>query len=398
MEKNTMLSSRERMINAMEHKEVDHVPIYFRYWPIQDSIDTIPFQWKNQVKRAEYQLSRGMDDTLLLQPPLGYIEEYNTDNVPGVKSSVKSIPAETGQEHPTLVKEYITPEGVLRHVVTKTEDWIYGDDIFLFSDYNVPRAKEHIIKDRNDIKLLKYLLNDPDSKQMEVFKAEAALLRKEAKRLGVLLEGGPVALGDSSVDLCGMERILTSQMDEPEFVEELLDTLLEWELKRIDLLLDEGIDVLVHMAWYEGTDFWTPTNYRSMLKPRLKQIVDKVHSRGVKFRYILTKGSKPLMEDLIDIGIDCISGIDPIQDNLDLAEVKSKYGDRICLMGGVNSAVMFSQWSDEEIRKTVEHTVKIMSPGSGFILYPVDAIFNDMNWDKVEVLLDAWRKNSFQSQ
>lgn len=395
MSKTKMMSSKERLLNAIDLKEVDHVPLFLRYWPIQNEIDTIPFNWRDQIARVENQLSMGMDDTLLLQPPLGYIEDYDVNKAPGVKYSVKIIPPDAGEGYSVIVKEYETPDGILRHVVKKTEDWIYGDDIFLFSDYNVPRAKEHIIKDCDDIRRLCYLLNEPGEEQMNAFRKEAQLLRKEAQRLGVVLDGGWCALGDAAVMLCGMERILTAQMEEPEFIESLLDTLLEWEMKRVDMVVNEGADVIVHMAWYEGTDFWTPDNYRKMLKPRLKKLIDRVHAKGRKFRYIITKGWKPLMADFVEMGIDCITGVDPVQDNINLKEAKGKIGGITCLMGGVNSSIMLTQWSDEEIRKAVEETINTMSPGNGFILFPVDAIFNDMPWSKVQVLIDIWKEKCF---
>ena len=61
-------------------------------------------------------------------------------------------------------------------------------------------------------------------------------------------------------------------------------------------------------------------------------------------------------------------------------------------MGGLNSAVMFSQWSDREIEQAAERAIEIMAPGGGFIGFPVDAIFNTQPWDKVEVLLRRWRE------
>ena len=62
-------------------------------------------------------------------------------------------------------------------------------------------------------------------------------------------DGGWVALGDAAVMLCGMERILYAQMDEKDFLRRLLDILLAWELRRTELLLAEGVDCRVHIAW-----------------------------------------------------------------------------------------------------------------------------------------------------
>lgn len=384
------MSSRERVLNTVDRRPADHVPLLMRFWPMGGE-DRLPFPWRDQVKRAEFLLSQGIDDTLVLQPPLGYIEEYDAGKVPEVRISLSTLPADGANRYAALVKEYTTPEGTLRHVVNLTEDWACGGDIPLFSDYNVPRAREHAVKTREDVRRLRYLLNEPDAEQTEQFRQNARSLRAEARRLGVALEGGWTALGDAAVDLCGMERILLAQMDEPEFLGELLDALLEWELKRADALLGQGVDMLVHMAWYEGTDFWTPANWRSLVKPRLKRLIGAAHAKGARFRYIITKAWSPLLEDLMEIGVDCISGADPVQDRLDLRDVCDRAAGRVCLMGGVNSAVMLEQWDDGQIKEAVDEALDVFGSG-GFILYPVDAVFSDMDWGRAEVLIRRWKE------
>jgi uroporphyrinogen-III decarboxylase len=388
------MNSRERILNSINHLPVDHTPLWLRFWPMHEGVDNIPFPWQDQIERAASLVQQGLDDTLLLEPPLGYVEAYNADHVPGIRSRVRRLPPAAGEGYPLLEKTYQTPAGTLRQVVKVTADWPHGNDIPLFSDFNIPRQKEALIKDLADLERLKYLFGDPSAQQLDEFHQRAALLRRKAAGLGVVLEGGWSALGDAAFWLLGMERVLYAQMDEPQFVEALLDVLCEWELKRIDLLLEEGIDVMVHMAWYEGSDFWTPANYRRMLKPRLARLIEKVHARGVKFRYIITKGWKPLRKDFLEMGIDCLSGVDPVQDNVGLGEVKQEIGTRICLMGGVNSSVMFTQWSDDQIRQAVVDAVECLAPGSGFILYPVDQVADNLPWHKVQVLIDQWREIS----
>jgi hypothetical protein len=386
------MTSRERILNAISCKSVDHVPLMLRFWPMGGK-NTIPFEWENQVRRAENALARGLDDTLLLQPPLGYIEDYRADLLPGVASSIYVDPPGASEEYPVLRKEYRTAGGAITHAVRRTGDWIHGEDVYLFSDYNVSRAVRHAVQTADDLRVLPYLLGEPSAAQGEAFRREAAGLRAESRRLGVALDGGWVALADAAVMLCGMERILFAQMDEPHFVEQLLDILLEWELTRIDLLLAEGVDMIVHMAWYEGTDFWTPANYRAFLLPRMKRMVDRVHAGGAKYRYIITKGLSPLLNDIMDVGVDCVMGLDPVQDSLDLAAVKKSASGRLCLMGGINSALMLSSWSSAKIDAAVAGAIAILAPGGGFILYPVDAVFSDVSWDRVETMIDSWLRH-----
>lgn len=386
------MTSRERILNAVSCRPVDHVPLLLRFWPMGGK-NTIPFEWQDQVRRVENTLAWGLDDTLLLQPPLGYIEEYRADLLPGVSATISHDPLCDSEKYPVLRKEYRTAGGTITHAVRRTEDWIHGDDVYLFSDYNVSRAVRHAVQTSDDLRVLPHLLGEPSAAQVDAFRRDAAGLRAESRRLGVALDGGWVALADAAVMLCGMERILFAQMDEPGFVEQVLDILLAWELGRIELLLAEGVDMIVHMAWYEGTDFWTPANYRAFLLPRMKRMVERAHAGGAKYRYIITKGLSPLLADIIEAGVDCVMGIDPVQDSVDLGAVKKSAAGRLCLMGGINSAIMLSSWSSGQIDAAVAAAIKTLAPGEGFILFPVDAVFSDVSWDRVETMIDSWRRH-----
>lgn len=392
---NAQMTSRERMLAAMERRPVDHVPMLLRFWWLGGEEDHIPFDWRDEIARVEATTALGLDDTLLLQPPLGYVEEYIVERAPGVRSRVEQLPSPDAGAYPRLKKTYETPAGPLQTVVQLSEDWPYGQDIRMFDDYNLSRLVEPLIKDAADLERLRYLLPDPTPAQLDAFQSRAEELRRASQRLGVMLDGGWTALGDAAMWLCGMQRILYGQMDEPDFIAQVLDTILEWELKRLDLLLEAGIDELVHMAWYESTDFWSPQTFRKFLRPRLQTEIDRCHARGVKFRYIITRSWRPYRQDLVEMGVDCLTGVDSVQDKLDLAQVKGELGGQVCLMGGLNSAVMLSQWSDAQIRAAVDEALRIMAPGGGFILYPVDAIFNTQPWEKVLVMIDEWKRLAF---
>lgn len=380
------MNSRERLLTAMRRQEPDHVPLW-NLWRNRD----IPFRYTTQTERAEAVLALGLDDTLLLQPPLNKTEHYDVNRVTGVEIRVRQV-SDPAERYPLLVKEYETPAGLLRQVVRRTEDWPFGDDIRLFSDHNISRAREFPVKGPEDLPRLRYLLCEPTTGQLAEFRQTAEQLRRDAQRLGVVLEGGWTALGDAALWLLGTEALLLAQMDRPEFLEELLELVCEWELKRMALLLDEGVEVIVHSAWYESTDFWTPRNYRRMLKPRLKRLVDAAHQAGALFSYIITTSWQHLMDDLLDLEIDSLIGVDPVQGKADLQETKRRLGGRICLWGGVNGALTLGQGTPDEVRRAVREAIRILAPGGGFVLYAVDQLVKETPWANVEAMIETWRE------
>jgi uroporphyrinogen-III decarboxylase len=370
----------------MRRKEPDHVPL----WNLWRNID-IPFQYSTQIERAEAVLELGLDDTLLLQPPLNKTEHYDVNQVPGVTIQVRRTPSQKGH-YPLLTKEYDTPAGQLRQVVKETEDWPYGRDIRLFSDHNVSRSKEFPVKGSEDIPRLRHLLCEPTADQVNEFRRTARQLRKDARRLGVALEGGWTTLGDAALWLVGTESLLLLQMDRPEFLEELLELICQWEMRRMELLLDEGVEAIVHSAWYESTDFWTPTNYRRLLKPRLKRMVDLAHQADALFSYIITTSWQALVGDLIDLGIDSLMGVDPLQGKADLAETKRTLGEHMCLWGGINGALTLGQATPGEVRRATEVAIRTLGPGGGFVLYPVDQLVRETPWSNVQAMIECWHE------
>jgi len=382
----TELSSRERLLGAIDGRDVDHVP----FWNLWRNGD-VPFRYSDQVERAEAVLALGLDDTLLLQPPLNKTEHYDAGRAPGISSRVWRE-KRPGEPYPLLVKEYATPAGALRQVVRRTEDWPYGEEVRLFSDHNVSRSIEFPVAGEADLARLCYILSDPSAEQLAAFRAEAAHLRAQARRLGCLLEGGWTALGDAALWLLGTERLLYLQLDEPAFVERLLDVVLEWELRRQALLLEEGVEAVVHSAWYETTDFWTPAAYRRLLKPRLAQLVAAAHEAGARFNCIVTTSWQALAQDFLDLGFDSLVGVDPVQGKSDLRWAKQTLGGRMCLWGGLNAAVTLSQGSGEEIRAATAEAIEALAPGGRFVLYAVDQLGPDLPWCSFATALDVWRQ------
>ncbi|MDI7274336.1 MAG: uroporphyrinogen decarboxylase family protein [Anaerolineae bacterium] len=380
------LSSRERLLCAMQRQEPDHVPLW-SLWRNRE----VPFRYTSQVERAEAVLALGLDDTLLLEPPLNKTEHYDANRVPGVEIRVWREERE-GERYPLLAKEYQTPAGPLRQVVRRTEDWPYGEDVRLFSDHNISRSLQFPVKGPEDLPRLRHLLCRPGPERVSEFRQAAADLCAAARRLEVVLEGGWTALGDAALWLLGTEALLYLQMDQPGFLEELLDLVCDWELARMDLLLAEGVDVIVHSAWYESTDFWTPRNYRRLLKPRLERLVRRAHEGGALFSYIITTSWQALAEDLIEIGIDSLVGVDPVQGKADLREAKRRLGPHMCLWGGINGALTLGRGTPEEVRQATAQAIRTLGPGGGFVLCPVDQIVAETPWRNVQAMVDCWRE------
>ena len=199
---------------------------------------------------------------------------------------------------------------------------------------------------------------------------------------------------DALMWLCGAVNAIFLAIDEPELIEELLEIISAWNIKRMDIYLEQGIDLLVRRAWYEGTDFWSPALYRRFIYPIVKKEIDIVHEAGAKFGYIMTSGVMPLIDDFLELGIDVLIGVDPIMGKgTDLKILKGKVGDKISLWGGVNGFLTIEKGEKKEVEKATEEAIRILGL-KGFILSPVDNVteVSERTWENVKTMIKTWEK------
>lgn len=388
------LSSKERLLAAMSLAEPDHVPLCLKWWERPFLADKSE-SWNSEFERISMVLKLGIDDTLTLKVPVSLSSE--------VKTRVRKVhPKE--ETYPLLMKEYHTPEGVLKRVIRQTPDWPHGNDIPLFTDFAIPKARsvEYLVKSEDDVGPLSCLLGEPSKMELDRFLDEADKIGRFAEENGVLVEAGMssemgvesgVVGADALPWLCGLVNTMKAAYLRPSFVERILDVILEWDLRYIRLAIESGVvDLIVHRGWYENADFWPPKLYERFILPHVKKLADYTHKHGLKFCYIMSMSMMPLLGFFKEAGVDVLYGVDPVQGAADLERIKNEVGDGICIWGGVNSAVTLKLWSRDRIREAVNDAMRVLAPGGGFILSAIDQIFEDTPWRSIEAMIDAWKR------
>jgi len=329
------------------------------------------------------------------RPPLVVNDYYNLHGLPvsydprvEVRECLEEPP---GESVPLMVKEYHTPGGVLRTEVRQTPDWRWGDHVPFFDDYLVPRSKKHLVERAEDLEALRYLLVPVTNAEVAAFRQESAPATEQARRHGLLLAGGWGAAADIVVWLMGFTNMLMLTQDEPDFIRELLGMVSEWNRARLQVLLDAGIQLYLKRIFYESTDFWSPRLYRQFLQPILKADCDLAHQAGARVGGMMTTGTLPLVDALVEAGLDAIIGIDPAV--TDLAAIGAKAAGRICLWGGINGYMTVEQGSEAEVRAEVRGAIETLGP-DGFILSPVENVrdTSDHTWNNALSLIDEWRR------
>jgi uroporphyrinogen decarboxylase len=108
--------------------------------------------------------------------------------------------------------------------------------------------------------------------------------------------------------------------------------------------------------------------WRASIKPELARIVAAAKQGGAWFWLHSCGHIMEILPDLVEIGVDIL---DPLQARAnDQALAKRLYGDKLCIMGGIDTQQVLSLGTPDEIDAKVRSKIRVLGPGGGFILAP----------------------------
>ncbi len=125
-----------------------------------------------------------------------------------------------------------------------------------------------------------------------------------------------------------------------------------------------GDDVASQQSLMMSPDMW-----RSMIKPHLARAFDVGKAHGLYVAYHCCGALRPIIPDLIDMGLAVLN---PIQCNcpgMDALELKCDFGDDLTFMGGVDTQGLLPTGTADEVRRATRELIDGMtSDGGGYIL------------------------------
>ena len=85
-----------------------------------------------------------------------------------------------------------------------------------------------------------------------------------------------------------------------------------------------------------------------------------------------------------------LHSIDPMA-GVDIKEVKTLIGDKICLCGNVHCAAM-QTGTDEEVIASAEYCMTHGKPGGGYIFCTSNVPFKGLPHERYQMILDVWKR------
>jgi uroporphyrinogen decarboxylase len=185
--------------------------------------------------------------------------------------------------------------------------------------------------------------------------------------------------------LSGFDTFFMRLAGEPEFSRRLLERLTEAVIADLKLYLD-AVGQYIQVIGF-GDDFGfqngpqiSPELFRSSIKPLLKEIYSTAHALSPAKVFLHSCGSvHEFIEDFIEIGVDILNPVQTSAADMEVERLKSQFGGRIVFWGGgADVQSVLPRGTPEEVRRDVRHRLEVMQPGGGFVFAPIHNLQADI--------------------
>lgn len=355
------MTSRERVLTAISHKEPDRPPVYVTLTP---------------------QVAKQLSDhfNLPYEPPVDSLLSTRISH-PKLLSYLGNdcigIAAGAPDDHPSIEDG----EGII------TNEWgMKFKNSGLYNEfYKYPLAHASLKEDIN-----RYPFPDPFAPGRFSYAEETNSQYKNHFAIVADLE---TAIFETSWYLVGLEKFLIDLITEAPYMNALLDRVMEINVETGKYLIGMGVDIL-----WAGDDFGTqhgmimdPELWRKVFKPRIKWMFEEFRkvNPGIKLAWHSCGSIPEIIPDFIEIGLDILNPIQPRARGMDPETFKKEFGKDLVLFGGIDLQKLLPYNSPENIKLEVKKICNILGKGGGYIMAPAHNIQPDTPVENVLALFEA---------
>jgi uroporphyrinogen decarboxylase len=357
------MTSRERVLTALSHKTPDRVPV--DYWATPEVTELL---LKHFGLAARDQLLDHLDADLRVIPGPAYIGPPFARHADGAEEDIWGVPR--------IEKSYgdSNRRGVYKEVTVP------------------PLVGATSVRD---------VLNYPKWPRPEWFDySEVARQCKQYPGRAIVFVGDRLnrtSLLKAAMYLRGTAEILGDLVESPAMAEAIFAKVAEFYLeynKRVFEAADGGIDIFM-----SGDDFGTQSGlfvrhemWKRFFAPGLRRYWALARKYGVKVMHHSCGSIKPLIPDMIEMGLDVLNPIQPGVADMDPRDLKARFGARLSFHGSIDIQKTLPFGTPADVRAEVRDRMQALAPGGGFIICTAHNIQLDTPLENILALFDAYRE------
>lgn len=184
---------------------------------------------------------------------------------------------------------------------------------------------------------------------------------------------------------------------EPDYAGEILEQASDAAVENMRMYL-QAVGKYIDTILISTTDFGTQTGelynpecFRELYLPNYKKMCDFIHQNSqVKTMFHSCGSIRNIIPYFVEAGCDILNPIQANSANMDPAELKVEYGDKLVFWGaGVDSQTVYPTGTPEDVSAQVRERLDILMPGGGCVFSPIHNTQFDVPVENVEAFVET---------
>lgn len=193
--------------------------------------------------------------------------------------------------------------------------------------------------------------------------------------------------------LRGMDNVFGDWAEECPVSEWLLDYFTERSINSCRAFALAGFD-LIRLGDDVGMQdrlLLSKETWRERLKNRLKRVIDAIREasggRKVWIHYHSDGDVTPLVDDLIEIGVDILNPVQP--ECMNLESIATQYQSRLAFSGMIGTQTTMPFGTPDDVRAAIARCRSLHENGARVIVAPTHVLEPDVPWENITAFVEA---------
>ena len=373
------ITSRDRVVTALQHREPDRAPISFG--GLHDSIHL----YGHRALKKHLRLEGGED---IIQDPFQQIvfpdarllDLFRSDIVPVYAKPAASFSLAYRDEgqNTTYMDEWGT-----KYRKPKESGLYYDFERHVFSGKSIDEIGSHPFPDPAHPSRFEGLRD----------KVQKLLIETDKAIVAYAPTGG---VYEHTYWLRGIEETFSDMVDNIELLEVLTEKILEWMLTFWEAYLREIGDLVqvVQIGDDLGGQYgplFSPKLYRTLFKPKEGRLIELIRKNTDAKVYFHSCGSIiEFIPDLIEIGVEVLNPVQVQAARMGSAELKREFGKDLCFWGGgADPVAVMSNGTPEDVKREVKRRIEDFNIDGGYVFASIHNIQADVPPENVVAFFEA---------
>lgn len=188
-----------------------------------------------------------------------------------------------------------------------------------------------------------------------------------------------------------MEELMMDMQAEDDMAEFILDKVTDYACHRAAAFAHSGADMI-----FLGDDIgmqrqimMSKEMYQTWLKPRLKKVIDTARkiNPDVLILYHTCGFVTPLINDLIEAGIDVLNPVQP--ECMNFKEIHAEFGDRLSFNGTIGTQTTMPFGTPDDVKREVYRNLEIAGDKGGLYCVPTHLLEPEVPWENIIAYVEA---------